>query len=61
VVRGNIFTSGPSAAHALTFAPGGDTILVADNVFSGPVRTFPTPSGCEHVTIRNNLGLLGPP
>ena len=60
-VRGNIFTSGPSAAHALTFAPGGDTILVADNVFSGPVRTFPTPSGCEHVTIRNNLGLLGPP
>jgi hypothetical protein len=61
VVRGNIFTSGPNAAHALTFAPGGDTILVADNVFSGPVRTFPTPSGCEHVTIRNNLGLLGPP
>jgi hypothetical protein len=61
VVRGNIFTSGPNAVHALTFAPGGDTILVADNVFSGPVRTLPTPAGCENLTIRNNLGLLGPP
>lgn len=61
VVRGNIFTSGPNATHALTLAPGGDTILVEDNVFSGPVRTLPVPSGCENLTIRNNLGLLGPP
>ena len=30
IVRGNIFTSGPKPTHAITFAPGGDTILVAD-------------------------------
>ncbi len=61
IVRGNVFTSGPSAEHALTFAPGGDTILVTDNIFSGPVRTFPAPQGCENVTVRNNAGLLPQP
>jgi hypothetical protein len=53
-VRGNIFTSGPNAAHAITFAPGGDTILVAENIFSGPVRDVPPAVGCENVTIRGN-------
>lgn len=53
-VRGNVFTSGPHAAHAITFAPGGDTILVADNIFSGPVRDIPPTTGCEKVTIRRN-------
>jgi len=40
-VRGNLFTSGLNAEHAITFAPGGDTILVTDNIFSGPVRDIP--------------------
>ena len=56
-VRGNVFTSGPHAAHAITFAPGGDTVLVTDNIFSGPVRDIPPTTGCENVTIRNNIGL----
>jgi hypothetical protein len=56
-VRGNIFTSGPNADHAITFAPGGDTILVTDNIFSGPVRDIPPSTGCENVTIRGNVGL----
>ncbi len=54
-VRGNIFTSGPNAEHAITFAPGGDTILVSDNIFSGPVRNIAPVVGCENVTIRSNL------
>jgi len=58
-VRGNIFTSGPNAGHAITFAPGGDTILVTDNIFSGPVRDIPLSTGCESVMIRDNVGLEG--
>ena len=54
-VRGNIFTSGPNAEHAITFAPGGDTILVADNIFGGPVRDIAPAEGCENVTIRGNV------
>lgn len=54
VVRGNIFTSGPNAMHAMTFAPGGDTILVADNIFRGPVRDIAPAQGCENVTFRGN-------
>jgi len=61
IVRGNNFTSGPNAAHAITFAPGGDTIQVTDNMFSGPVRGIPPAKGCENVTIRTNLGLPSQP
>jgi hypothetical protein len=60
VVRGNVFTSGPQAKHAMTFAPGGDTILIADNVFAGAVRNIAPAEGCTHVTIRGNLGLEDP-
>jgi hypothetical protein len=59
VVRGNIFTSGACAEHAISFAPGGDTILVADNVFSGSVRDIAPIVGCEAVTIRGNIGISG--
>jgi hypothetical protein len=55
-VRGNIFTSGPNAANAITFAPGGETILVTDNIFHGPVRDIITPLECKDVTIRDNVG-----
>jgi Periplasmic copper-binding protein (NosD) len=58
-VRGNIFTSGPSAEHAMTFAPGGDGIRVIDNIFSGPVRDIPAPTGCKNVLIQGNSGLEG--
>ena len=54
-MRRNIFTSGAQAEHAISFAPGGDTILVTDNIFTGPVRDIPPATGCENVTIRNNL------
>jgi Periplasmic copper-binding protein (NosD) len=57
LVKGNVFTSGPSATHAITFAPGGDTILVTDNIFSGPARDIAPVTGCENVTIRDNVGL----
>jgi len=60
-VRGNVFTSGPNAAHAITFAPGGDTVLVTDNIFSGPVRDIAPTTGCDNVTIRNNVGWPNPP
>jgi hypothetical protein len=54
-VRGNVFTSGPNAEHAITFAPGGDTILVMDNIFSGPVCDIAPATGCENVTMRGNV------
>ena len=60
VVRGNLFTSGPCAEHAITFAPGGDTILVTDNIFKGEVRDIAPPEGCENVVIRGNLGFVNP-
>lgn len=55
-VRGNIFTSGDNASHAITFAPGGDTLLVTDNIFRGSVRTIAPTTGCTNVTIRSNVG-----
>lgn len=56
-IRGNIFSSGPEAEHAIQFAPGGDSILVTDNIFTGPVKTIPEPPGCTNVRIQNNQGL----
>ena len=61
VVRGSIFTSGPNAEHAITFASGGDTILVTDNIFSGPIRDVPVPQGCTNVSIQSNAGLQNQP
>lgn len=59
-IRGNLFITGERAAHAITFAPGGDTILVTDNIFRGPVRSIPDALGCENVTIRDNEGAVSP-
>lgn len=54
-IRGNTFISGDHASHAITFAPGGDAILVADNLFGGPIRDIAPITGCENVTIRGNV------
>lgn len=59
-VRGNIFISGDHASHAITFAPGGDTLLVSDNIFRGKVRTIAPATGCTNVTIRGNVGAERP-
>lgn len=55
-VRGNIFLSGDHASHAMTFAPGGDTILVSGNIFQGKVRSIAPAVGCANVTIEGNVG-----
>jgi hypothetical protein len=60
VVRGNMFQSGDHASDAITFAPGGDSILVCDNLFQGKVRTLAPPDGCTGIEIRNNTGLVQP-
>ena len=57
IVRGNTFTSGPDASHAITFAEGGRTLRVENNIFAGPIRTIPEPIGCHDVVIRDNSGL----
>jgi hypothetical protein len=57
LVRGNVFTSGPNAEHAITFKPGGSQIRIVDNIFAGTVRDIPEPLGCEQVIIRDNTGL----
>ena len=54
-IRGNIFTSGPNAEHAIKFSPGGDTIVVSDNLFRGPVRDIDQASECDNVILRNNV------
>ncbi len=56
VVRDNIFTTGPEAEHAITFAAGGDTLLVADNVFRGGARDIARITGCVNVILRGNVG-----
>jgi hypothetical protein len=55
IIRGNTFTSGPHAQDAITFAPGGDNILVEGNLLVGPVTSIPAPEGCERVTIKGNV------
>ena len=54
-IRGNIFTSGSKAEHAIMFAPGGDTILVTDNIFRGPVRDIAHGPECDNVILRGNV------
>jgi hypothetical protein len=55
MIRGNIFTSGSNAEHAIKFAPGGDTIVVTDNIFRGPVRDIDQSPGCDNVIVRGNF------
>lgn len=55
-VRGNTFVSGGNATHAITFAAGGDSLLVVDNLFRGPIRTITADPGCTGVEIRDNAG-----
>lgn len=55
IVRGNVFTSGAHAQHAMSFAPGGDTILVIHNIFAGAARDIAPIEGCENVTVRGNV------
>jgi hypothetical protein len=57
IIRGNIFVTGPEAAHAITFADGGDSVVIEGNIFSGPVRSLVLPPGAKEVLIRGNLGL----
>lgn len=55
IVRGNVFTSGAHAQHAMSFAPGGETIMVIDNIFAGAARDIAPIEGCENVTVRGNV------
>lgn len=55
-VRGNVFLTGDRAAHAISFAAGGDALLVTGNLFQGERRTIATAPGCTNVTVRDNLG-----
>jgi hypothetical protein len=54
-IRGNVFTSGPYADHAISFADGGDTILVVDNIFDGSVSDIVAGDDCRDLTIKDNL------
>jgi parallel beta-helix repeat protein len=56
-VRGNIFTSGEHASAAITFAPGGETLVVEQNIFLGKARSISPANGCTNVVIRSNTGL----
>lgn len=55
LVRGNLFVTGQEAEHAISFAPGGDSILVEGNLFRGGARDIAPTAGCTAVTLRNNV------
>jgi Right handed beta helix region len=59
LIQGNSFTTGPGASAAIAFAPGGNTLQVQNNTFTGPVLSVsPWPvTGCTNVTFSNNPGL----
>ena len=63
VLADNIFANNPTKSGPdprrgrRSFVTGGDTVLVTDNIFAGPVRDIAPMTGCENVTIRNNVGL----
>jgi hypothetical protein len=56
-IRGNIFISGDHASHAISFEPGGDRLLIADNIFQGKVRSIAPIIDCSDVTFRGNEGI----
>lgn len=56
-IRGNVFVSGDHASNAISFAPGGDTLVVEQNIFRGNVRSIATIKGCENITVQDNVGL----
>lgn len=60
-IRGNIFTSGDHASHAISFEPGGDRLLITDNIFQGKVRSIAPIVDCSEVTFRGNQGIELPP
>lgn len=47
-----------NASHSITFAPGGDTLLLTDNIFQGKVRTIAPATGCTDVTVHQNVGTI---
>ncbi len=57
LLRGNTFTTGPEAAAAILFLPGGDTLRVENNTADGPVRGVSVGAGSTNVFFRNNVGL----
>lgn len=57
VLRDNVFITGPEASHVLTFAPGGENILVTGNSFRGSVRSIPPATGCTNIVFQSNPGL----
>jgi hypothetical protein len=61
VVRGNVFTSGTGAAHAIALHPGGTGIQIIGNIFTGSVRDIAGAGGCEDVKIGDNTGLSAAP
>ena len=60
LVRGNTFLGGGHASAALTFAPGGDVLVVSENLFQGGERNIAEPVGCTNVQISGNLGGAAP-
>jgi hypothetical protein len=61
VVRGNVFTSGHHARNAIAFAPGGESMIVKDNVFRGEVRTIYGLDDVRGSVVEDNLGLSEQP
>gem|GEM_PF-5545435 len=54
-----LFLAGAKLAKVLLTVlsfPGGDTLLVSDNIFRGKVRTIAPTTGCTNMTILGNVG-----
>ncbi len=56
IIRDNLFTTGPEASEAITFARNGSDILVEDNVFTGHAKGIIVEQGVKNIHFRDNLG-----
>ncbi len=57
IVSDNLFVTGPDAAAAMSFAPGGDGLLLSDNMFRGQTAKLIIPADMQNVTVRDNVDL----
>ena len=54
ILSNNLFDTGPECGEAITFADGGNDILIEGNIFEGPARAVRVAKGCANVNIGRN-------
>jgi hypothetical protein len=58
IVKDNIFVTGEGASAAITFARGGNDVIVESNDVRGATKDVVIEVGCEKVRLTNNSGVV---